>query len=84
MGGDLDFHMECRTAVIIIFIISSVSTHGAAALHPYSCFMCWCPASMKLKATVPLSTSHTDVLVQVTLVSRCPLEIPHVQTKGRM
>lgn len=83
MGG-LDFLAECKTAVIIIFIISSMSTHGTAALHPYSCFTCWCPASMKLTTTVPLPTSHTDVLVQVTLVSKCPLEVPDVQTKGKM
>lgn len=64
--GRLVFLLGVGTSIIIIFIINSMSTRGAAALHQYSCFMCWYPA-IKFKATAPLFKSHTDVVVEVTL-----------------
>jgi len=79
--GNWIFLLGVGTPIIIIFIISSMNTHGAVALHQYSCLMCWCPAIIKCKATAPPSK---DVVMQVTLVSRCPLEVSAVQTKGRM
>lgn len=82
--GNWIFSLGVGTPIIIIFIISSMNTRGTAALHQYSCLMCWCPAIIKFKASAPLSKSHTDVAVQVTLVSRCPLEVSAVQTKRRM